>query len=412
MSARSRPTTGWSTATKLSTFSNRSAPLVTTRRKLFRNSINNQTNGLQRMKQSKYDMEELFNLYYSNDIKFDTFQKQIVTGKRIPTSRTAPVLHNNSMNASINAFDSKHCVTREQLSNSNLNGMLIFSKQVCIVIFILLSSQDDVQQQMSHVSKTKQIDEICETNEESTPNPSSNRHISLPITIPTASNFPESFLSNEQNELCDPPLVKSVTFLEDPFNDLHERSDTPKQRPNSSKSISSSSSPIPAGGAPSPSLMMMNNNNQNDKRKESPLSRITSSQQQNRPTIVTGSAIPVRQRLPIKSFLTKQRAKSNTTPTTQLSSLKSRPPSAYTHISIESDMPETPVCIGAQRTVSIPSKCSRYVLVTFPEVPLRYHAPTYVERLLLPERFPTLFQNILHSYDSHSTNTSHYRKTK
>jgi len=40
---------------------------------------------------------------------------------------------------------------------------------------------------------------------------------------------------------------------------------------------------------------------------------------------------------------------------------------------------------------------SRYVLVTFPQVPIRYNAPTYVERLLLPERFPTLFQNIVHN---------------
>lgn len=42
---------------------------------------------------------------------------------------------------------------------------------------------------------------------------------------------------------------------------------------------------------------------------------------------------------------------------------------------------------------------SRYVLVTFPQTPVRYNTPTYVERLLLPERFPTLFQNIVHSYE-------------
>jgi hypothetical protein len=58
---------------------------------------------------------------------------------------------------------------------------------------------------------------------------------------------------------------------------------------------------------------------------------------------------------------------------------------------------------------------SRYVLVTFPEVPLRYNAPSYVERLLLPERFPNLFQNIVQSYDQHLTTTNripHYRPTK
>jgi hypothetical protein len=47
---------------------------------------------------------------------------------------------------------------------------------------------------------------------------------------------------------------------------------------------------------------------------------------------------------------------------------------------------------------------SRYVLVTFPRVPVRYNAPTYVERLLLPERFPTLFQNIVHSCEQNRNN--------
>jgi hypothetical protein len=41
------------------------------------------------------------------------------------------------------------------------------------------------------------------------------------------------------------------------------------------------------------------------------------------------------------------------------------------------------------------SLSSRYVLLTFPQVPIRYNAPSYVERLLLPERFPALFQNIV-----------------
>ncbi|CAF1550435.1 unnamed protein product, partial [Adineta steineri] len=55
---------------------------------------------------------------------------------------------------------------------------------------------------------------------------------------------------------------------------------------------------------------------------------------------------------------------------------------------------------------------SRYVLVTFPEVPFRYSTPSYVERILLPERFPTLFQNITHSYDEQITNIHHRRKGK
>lgn len=55
--------------------------------------------------------------------------------------------------------------------------------------------------------------------------------------------------------------------------------------------------------------------------------------------------------------------------------------------------------------IEIHSLFSRYVLVTFPEAPLRYNAPSYVERLLLPERFPTLFQNIIQSYDHHHHDT-------
>lgn len=42
------------------------------------------------------------------------------------------------------------------------------------------------------------------------------------------------------------------------------------------------------------------------------------------------------------------------------------------------------------------SRFSRYVLLTFPQTPTRYKAPNYVERILLPERFPNLFQNIVH----------------
>ncbi|CAF1089930.1 unnamed protein product [Adineta ricciae] len=383
MSARSRPTTGWSTAlsatTRLSSLSNQTAPLVTTRRKLFRQIPNNQKNCSQRMKQSKYDIEELFNLYYSNDIKFDTFQKQIVTGTRIPMLRSVPVSHQTLTNTSIDTFDSKHCVTRELLINNE-------------------------QQLVADTLKTNPITEIHEVNEDLTPDHSSIRHVSTPITIPTAPNLPESFSTIEQNELSDPPLVKSVTFLDDNLQESHETIDTSKERPMSSKSIASSSSlsniPVNVTAPPPPSLMVMNKT-----QKDLPSPRIASS----RPPIVTGSAMPVRQRFYTRLSETRQCPKSNVTLNSRQLSPKHRPPSAYTHISIESDMPELPAYTGTQRTVSIPSKCSRYVLVTFPEAPLRYNSPTYVERLLLPERFPTLFRNILHSYDSR---TSRQHKTK
>ena len=42
---------------------------------------NTQKTTAQRRNRSKHDMEELFKLYYSNDLQFDAFQRQIVTGK-------------------------------------------------------------------------------------------------------------------------------------------------------------------------------------------------------------------------------------------------------------------------------------------------------------------------------------------
>ncbi len=70
-----------SVTTKSTAFTNQTIPLVNVRRKFFRNSINNQKTYAQRMAKSKHNIEELFKLYYSNDIKFDTIQRQIVTGK-------------------------------------------------------------------------------------------------------------------------------------------------------------------------------------------------------------------------------------------------------------------------------------------------------------------------------------------
>jgi hypothetical protein len=70
-----------STTTKSSNVINQTTPLLNVRKKLFRQSINKQKSLAQRMDKSKHDMEELFKLYYSNDIKFDTFERQIVTGK-------------------------------------------------------------------------------------------------------------------------------------------------------------------------------------------------------------------------------------------------------------------------------------------------------------------------------------------
>ncbi|CAF4519597.1 unnamed protein product, partial [Rotaria magnacalcarata] len=67
-----------SAATKSTTTTSTTTPLVILRRKLFRQSANKK-NFAQRMAQSRNDIEELFRLYYSNDLKFDNMQRQIVT---------------------------------------------------------------------------------------------------------------------------------------------------------------------------------------------------------------------------------------------------------------------------------------------------------------------------------------------
>lgn len=84
MSDAGRPESRWSNsmsaATKATAYSNQTIPLTSVRRKLFRHSLNNQRTYAQRLAKSKRDIEELFKLYYSNDIKFDTIHRQIVMG--------------------------------------------------------------------------------------------------------------------------------------------------------------------------------------------------------------------------------------------------------------------------------------------------------------------------------------------
>lgn len=84
MSDASRPGSRWSNsmsaATKTTAYTNQTIPLTSIRRKLLQHSANNQRTYAQRLAKSKHDIEELFKLYYSNDIKFDTIHRQIVMG--------------------------------------------------------------------------------------------------------------------------------------------------------------------------------------------------------------------------------------------------------------------------------------------------------------------------------------------
>lgn len=47
--------------------------------------------------------------------------------------------------------------------------------------------------------------------------------------------------------------------------------------------------------------------------------------------------------------------------------------------------------------ISIPTRCSKYKLITFPEIKLKYKVPGYPECYLLPIRFPKLHQKIIAS---------------
>jgi hypothetical protein len=147
MSDSNRPRSRWSTSMSITTKSTGSTgqtiPLINVRKKLFRQSANSQKILTRRMTKSKHDIEELFKLYYSNDIKFDTFQRQIVTGKlrlflliqkkkyfillgtRISTTRQSSLSQNNLTNSSTTIFNSKHCVSREPVSNTNSDCMYI-----------------------------------------------------------------------------------------------------------------------------------------------------------------------------------------------------------------------------------------------------------------------------------------------
>ena len=155
MSDASRPGSRWSNsmsaATKTTAYTNQTIPLTSIRRKLLQHSANNQRTYAQRLAKSKRDIEELFKLYYSNDIKFDTIHRQIVmgnsncclslslchvgffSGTRIPNARTAPASSNDlTSGSSTNMFSSKHCVSREQMNNTDLDGKYTLEKSIFV----------------------------------------------------------------------------------------------------------------------------------------------------------------------------------------------------------------------------------------------------------------------------------------
>ncbi|CAF1427447.1 unnamed protein product [Rotaria magnacalcarata] len=397
MSDTSRPTSRWlsSMPTRVKSNNNptrQAIPLILARRKLLRSAKNHQQTFAQRMAKVKHDTEELYQLYYSNNIKFDTFQQQIITGTRISSLQTSSTSHHRLNENSSNTFDSRHCVSREQLSQSDMYND---ENQI---------SYDEQKQSPVPVKRSVQV--RIDNNPTIAPSsPTASSRSSSPefrISISSNSNLntldTSSFM--RQDEFNESTLNKRSSFFVDPSVDsVDHRNIKPRKATNDIQSLSTKLSLITLHSLPQSTTSLINSKKDPINTSYSSFSTVNSLEQQNPPHVLTGRAVTAHQRLPVQH---KQRAKSSMT--TSPNSFSRRTPAKPSPPSSQSSKRGSPVFIGAQRVVSIPSKCSRYVLVTFPPSPIRYNTPTYVERLLLPERFPTLFQNIVHSHEQNRHN--------
>ena len=77
MSTTNRPTSRWSSSSK----STNSTSLLSARKKSALPLTTNHHTFTQRTAKTRHDVEQLFKLYYTTHIKFDTFQRQVVTGR-------------------------------------------------------------------------------------------------------------------------------------------------------------------------------------------------------------------------------------------------------------------------------------------------------------------------------------------
>lgn len=291
----STTTTRWSSSAKPT-----HAPVLLPTRKSTTNSlINNQHTFIQRTAKTRHDVEQLFKLYCTNNLKYNTFQRQVVTGTRIPSAQN----HFNE------TFQTKHNVSQEGFT--------------------------DIEQPKIPNKRTLQI-----RLDHNPPPPLA------PSTSPSLDITPELSCSDllQPDELNENPVIQ----------DSLEQNSMKKNGP----------SIIGLPPVPSSTLTLMNNRKDIFNTSHSSFSTMNS--------------------IRTKSSVNKQRIKSST----QYSSIKTNP------VSIRFEQPDQPVFVGA-RVVSIPSKCSRYVLLTFPRHQTRYNIPSYVERILLPERFPALYNNII-----------------
>ncbi|CAF0962043.1 unnamed protein product [Adineta ricciae] len=376
MSDGSRPTSRWSSArlTTMTTVRSNapSSPLFATRKKLQRSARNTQSTFTD-MTKSKNDIEEIFKFYYSNETKIDTF-KQTVTGTRIvsprqppPTPAPAPI-HNPFVENSSGVFKVKHCVSREDMSLFDRHGneyQLAMNELNQLPLSPIL--QDDVDDGPMIIQSMKLHSQI----------PTAEPTPSIPSVI-----TPKTGSLTRHDEF---PLVKIATYSQENSNFSFEQKNLKRTKTAYGQRPKSLATPLSIPVTPYALA-----NSRRDQINFSPSSTSTSNSAHDR-HVLTGTAMTAHQRPPTRSVRPPQRTRSNLS--SQQSNVKTSPFLAGT------DVLEAHVPIVTQPVASIPSKCSRYVLITFPKLRTRYNIPTSVERLLLPERFPVLFQNILQNSD-------------
>ncbi|CAF0777814.1 unnamed protein product [Didymodactylos carnosus] len=420
------------------------SPLVVVRRRLFRPTASKQKSFAQRM-QKTHDIESLFNLYYSNNTYIDKFNRQIVTGTRMPTRSPSVRLPSAVSSKSDSAYSSKHCKENEEedakvledtSSHTTTNTARLESqRQTPSNLQITPISRRTLEVRIATGDSNSQLplDQslgVTETDKDES------------LTIPNAddeersselSNLnhltPDNDLTEQTNkeQLLDGHFIKSSSLFVD-YRASLEKSPSP-----STVLTDGTQTTIQDQKTSTNYKSMLEKNREKllTNRAESKLSsyistksRVLSSKQQHVEQDKLNSHITV-SRL---SFATLSSTKSSISSTKnflrnekRILPLQQRPKSTMSSINsksinrsgieqstelVKSTETIQPM-INTQRTVSIPSRCSRYVLVTFPEMPGRYMIPTYVERLLLPERFPNLFKNIVHSFGRERSSLNH-----
>ncbi|CAF0759873.1 unnamed protein product [Didymodactylos carnosus] len=417
-------------------------PLIMVRRRLFRPIASKQKPFFQGM-QKTHNIENLFKLYYSNDTYIDNFNRQIVTGTRMPT-HIAPSARISSgvSSTSDGVYSSKHCVSKEFQSTSDMDYSYVAEKDENV-------KNEDLDAATNSEKQNLQIQ--CQTSSPITQtNPISRRtlevriateHSNLQSSLGKLSDMIET--NKDETIIHDDIKEKSLQSFDSNHCDIPNNNLTRKlNNNNSAKSASSfvdyrvslrkSSLPSTATtddtqtSVQSKKTSSIDNKTINSEKllKNRTENKLSSHISTKTPALLSNQQLAVCDKLNPNvtvsrvSFTTFSSARSALRHGKDIIPLQHRVKSTICSNNSKSrSRPATKTeffdpaqtIINAQRTVSIPSRCSQYVLVTFPEMPGRYMIPTYVERLLLPQRFPNLFKNIANNFDHELLLNNQYR---